>query len=503
MKILNTAQAMGASVDRLDAPSVEARPTAASALFVRAASRKCSPSPRTPRRRQALSAARAVAALAVWLCVGLVLGQTMTLSDSTKPVASPDGSKVVIIDRIFRIIDGEVQRYPSRLLVRVVDRGGTQTRQRRIDASQVRLLNPPRWIDNRWAAFTYNISKNANGVVYVDTETAEAIQLEFVQLRRRMAATDAVETELTSFDVTEYTTDVVRVSNITRRNRSVFPLFLRPLPPYDTSPLPWVFVEQVRAALRAYRGFLAQHKLRSLNVEEASESFAPEEKFLAALACVDGQPAALVCPMEAESPAAALEQVHFVRLDPDIELACLAETSSNGEDERTTPTLEDESDRLGRFREYRFTTRWRDENTALIEQEIFESEEQEPRREVLYALTLDGKLEKLASPHKVMEMTTMTETLANDAEISEELRVADPSRGEESTATQHLEQGEAKKPTPTAAPRPATTPRQQVTSTPPRRTRPATSSVSATRSQASPKRTPAKKTSPPPRRTSR
>jgi len=328
------------------------------------------------------------------------MAQVLTISDSTKPLASPDASRVIVVDRIFRVIDGEPERYPSRLLVRITDAGGTVTRQRRIDASQVRLLNPPRWIDNRWAAFTYNISKNANGVVYVDTLTAEALQIEFVELRRRMAATETIEVELTSFEVTEYGTEVVRVSNITRRNRSVFPLFLRPLPPYDTTPFPWVFAEQVRTAMRAYHDFLKQRAIRSLRIEEASESFAPEDKSMAALACSDNRPIALICPMEAESPAAALARVTIFQLDPDIDLTCAADLPASAADTPTSSTISEDSEKLGRFGEYRFCTSWRDENTALVEQEFFESEEQEPHREPLYALHPDGKMEKLAAPKK-------------------------------------------------------------------------------------------------------
>jgi hypothetical protein len=399
----------------------------------------------------------------LWGIVHLGMAQVLTISDSTKPLASPDASRVIVVDRIFRVIDGEPERYPSRLLVRITDAGGTVTRQRRIDASQVRLLNPPRWIDNRWAAFTYNISKNANGVVYVDTQTAEALQIEFVELRRRMAATETIEVELTSFEVTEYGQQVVRVSNITRRNRSVFPLFLRPLPPYDTSPFPWVFAEQVRTAMRAYHDFLTHRGIRSLRTEEASESFAPEDKSMAALACSDNRPIALICPMEAESPAAALARVVIFQLDPDIDLTCAADLPTSPADTPTSSTISEDTEKLGRFGEYRFCTTWRDENTALVEQEFFESEEQEPHREPLYALHPDGKMEKLAAPKKP-EASDTTGTVEADAASDSD---ADTTAPQGATTSANDATTSALAPTPTTAPRDATTSVAQATRKPP------------------------------------
>ncbi|MGC8740644.1 MAG: hypothetical protein ACP5UB_04220 [Candidatus Sumerlaeaceae bacterium] len=331
--------------------------------------------------------------------------QVRTVTDSTRPVASPDGKRTIVVDRIFRVVDGELERYPSRMLVRITEVGSTVTRQRLIDASQVRLLNPPRWLDDRWAAFTYNISKNANGVVYVDSASADALQLEFVALRRRMAGSDTIEVELTSFEVTDYGQRITRIPNVTRRNRSVFPLFLRPLPPYDTTPFPGVYAEQVRKAVKAYHDFLEKNKIRSLRLEEASESFSPEDKMLAVLSCVDGKPAALLCPLEAESPAAALERVHIFPLDPNISLTCLSDAGAAQADTPTSSTISEDSEVLGHFGEYRFRTSWKDEATALVEQEFFESEEQEPHREPLYALHLDGRIEKIAQA-KISEGAT-------------------------------------------------------------------------------------------------
>lgn len=355
--------------------------------------------------------------LLVLFASAVALAQVRTLTDSTRPVASPDGKKIVIVDRIFRVIDGELERYPSRMLVRISETGSTVTRQRLIDASQVRLLNPPRWIDTRWSAFTYNISKNANGVVYINSDTAEALQMEFVALRRRMAATDTVEVELTSFEVTHYGTRVVRIPNITRRNRSVFPLFLRPLPPYDTTPFPWVYAEQVMNAVTAFQEFLAKNKVSSLRVEEASESFAPEDKMLAALACVDGKPSAILFPLEAENAAAALERARLFSLDPEITLTCQADTAAQSGDAPTSSTINEDNEPLGHFGEYRFRTSWKDEATALVEQEVFESEEQEPHRIPLYALHLDGKIEKLGGP-KTADASTSA-ALANNMEVEE------------------------------------------------------------------------------------
>ncbi len=346
-------------------------------------------------------AAQWLAVAVLWAWAVCVWGQVRTIVESTRPVPSPDGSRMFVVDHISRIINGEPERYSGRMLVRVTDSQGTVTRQRRIEASQVRLINPPLWLDEHWAAFTYNVSKNANGVVYFNADSGEAVQVEFVAFTRRLAATDTVERELTSFDATLYAGRVLRVSNITRRGRSVFPLLLRPLPPYEINPFPLVFAEQVRAALYAYQEFLEKNKVSDLRLEEATESFNAEETHMAVLACVNDKPSLILATLQAENAADALSKVKVLELDSSLELTCLRDTpdggeQSNGLDSSAGETSDTEP--LGHFGEYRYRTQWRDSQTVLVQKEIFETEDQEPRQETLYEITLGGELRKVDVP---------------------------------------------------------------------------------------------------------
>lgn len=347
------------------------------------------------------SAAQWLAVAVFWAWAVCALGQVRTIVESTRPVPSPDGSRMFVVDHISRIINGEPERYSGRMLVRVTDSQGTVTRQRRIEASQVRLINPPLWLDERWAAFTYNVSKNANGVVYFNADSGEAVQVEFVAFARRLAATDTVERELTSFEATLYAGRVLRVSNITRRGRSVFPLLLRPLPPYEINPFPLVFAEQVRAALYAYQEFLEKNKVSELRLEEATESFNTEETHMAVLACVNDKPSLILATLQAENAADALSKVKLLELDSSLELNCLRDTpdgreQANGLESGAGETSDTET--LGHFGEYRYRTQWRDSQTVLVQKEIFETEDQEPRQEALYELTLGGELRKVEVP---------------------------------------------------------------------------------------------------------
>lgn len=329
----------------------------------------------------------------------VAFSQTRTSVESTRPAPSPDGSQVAVVDHIARIVDGEAERYSGKMAIRITDTQGTVTRQRRVDATQARIVNTPQWLDDQWCAYTYNISKNANGVVYLDTRSGKALQVEFVAVSRRMGATDTVETELTSLEATDYGESITKVSNITRTGRSVFPLLLRQLPPFDGNPFPIVFAEQVQMALDAYRAFLANRGIRTLRIEQASESFNAKETHLAALACTDGLPAVLIIPLQAENPAAAMAATKISLLDDDVQLSCQveypAETDTDAES-LSPPQVKPVE--LGQFGEFRFRTAWKDDTSVVVEKEIFETEEEESRKEPFFSVSLEGKLEKLARP---------------------------------------------------------------------------------------------------------
>ena len=89
--------------------------------------------------------------------------------ESSQAVKSPDGLYTVIVDRLMPVVDGSPERYSGRMVVRI-SAGDTSApvRQRFIEATQVRFLDQPIWLENsKWCAFVYNVAKNAFGLVYM------------------------------------------------------------------------------------------------------------------------------------------------------------------------------------------------------------------------------------------------------------------------------------------------------------------------------------------------
>ena len=112
--------------------------------------------------------------------------------ESTRPVTSPRGDLAVIVDRLATVVDGEPERYPGIMEVRIVDGEGKVVTRRRMASPQVRLIQKPVWLDNQWCGFSYNIAKNSYGMVYYDCVENRALQLEIVAPSRRMGATGKV-----------------------------------------------------------------------------------------------------------------------------------------------------------------------------------------------------------------------------------------------------------------------------------------------------------------------
>ncbi|MBX7246647.1 MAG: hypothetical protein K1X53_14215 [Candidatus Sumerlaeaceae bacterium] len=329
---------------------------------------------------------------------GIVVGlaglafAAQTKVETGKPVVSRDKSRMVAVDREFPVVEGELDRFSGRMIIRVTDSGGTTTQQRIVEASQVRLLQPPRWLDNQWTAFSYNVSKNANGVVYLDADGGSALQVEFVATSRRMGATNKVETELTALDVTEYKGKPQRLRNLVFGGGSVFPIYLKKLPAYANEPFATDFLADLRAGISAYRDFLKAHKLDGITLEQGSESFSPDESAAASLACAGGQPVVLIVSLKAASAKAALEKAGVGNLGAEIKLVCSIDTP---DDDDAGKPGDPKPDATSDFDRFRFVTSWKDNQTVLVEKEVFETEEEAPHKEALYSVTLDGKVSKL------------------------------------------------------------------------------------------------------------
>lgn len=334
---------------------------------------------------------------------------------STRAATSPDKSRQVMVDHLMPVVDGELDRFSGKMLVRVLDADGTTTLRRQVETSQVSVIQTPRWLSGRVAAFFYNIKKNANGTVFLDADSGEAVQVESVATSRRRAATGKTETELTSLEVVVYGRRSERVSNVTRAGRAVFPLVLKPFPQADNAPLPLPVYEDVRAALAAWKAFESRLGLDRFLVEVASESFSPDEKFAAVLACADGKPVLFVVPLGGASADDTLQATVMVPLGAEVVLNCVTDArDANGErkvDDEEPPMEE------GEFGGYRFSTAWKDAGTIQVVRETFETEDQPLQKEPLLEVTVAGQSRELPRTNAVPDATRRDDSATTAAPI--------------------------------------------------------------------------------------
>lgn len=306
-----------------------------------------------------------------WLAAAIItaaatpsFSQTESSVESTRAVASPDGKRTVVVDRFSPVVDGQAERFSGRMMLRVTSNDGLPARQRYIEASQARVIQPPVWLeDSGLCAFVYNVAKNSNGIVYFEPATNRAVQVEFVMPARHMAASGQIEQELTSLEITEFTeSETLKTRNIPWKGGSAFPLVIQPLPRFEGQPYGLDFYRQINAALGAYRDFLQKNSLEKLELEQASESFSADEKWLGLLACSPKASWALSVPLSMNDPAQVLSGSKAQRL-ADIPLSCSQTTDTQGE----MP-----------IHDSRFLTGWKGSATLLVLQETYDTESDEP-----------------------------------------------------------------------------------------------------------------------------
>jgi len=348
----------------------------------------------------------------ILLAAGVVPGAPESAGsqiESTKPVPSPDKSRSIVVDHILPITDGEPDRYSGKMVVRIVDAGGTVTQTRAIEASQARFVRPPVWLDDRWAAYNYNISKNAAGMVYVNADNAYTLVIEIVSAARRMGATNKTEFEIMNFDVYEYSNRTSHIRNLVRGMMSVFPLYIKLPPDFGSAPYPMEFFNELRGAMQAYNDLCTSRGVTGLILEQDSESFNNPETHAAALACADGKPALVIAPLKAPSAGAAMKAAVIAAIDPSISLACQTET---GEEAGEGPgAAAQKSDTAAPADRFRYLTSWKDDSTVLLEKEIFENEDEAPVKQPVLTVTVDGKVTKVA-PSAASEKKTPDKTPA-------------------------------------------------------------------------------------------
>lgn len=312
-------------------------------------------------------------AFVVAIALGSAVAQTDTRVESSRPVTSADGSKTVVVDRLTPIVDGEPERFSGRMLIRVTSGDGQPARQRYIEASQVRVVQPPVWLDgSRVCAFVYNVAKNSNGIVYYEPATNRALQVEFVMPARKMAASGKVEQELTSLEVTEFDKETLKIRNVPWKGGSAFPLVLNGLPAFSGSPYDAAFLGKLNASIRAYKQWLASNNLQSMEPEQASEAFSDDNKWLGMLACGrEGESYLVGVPLVSGEPETVLNSVKVAKVTG-VELSCAQHAA--GEDEEQPVS------------DHRFLTDWTTPTALQVIRESYDAESDEARATPMMSL---------------------------------------------------------------------------------------------------------------------
>jgi len=303
-----------------------------------------------------------------------VSARTDTQVESSRAVASPDGSRSVVVDRLTPVVDGEAERYSGQMLIRVVFNDGSPAKQRYIEASQVRVVQPPVWLgDSKICAFAYNIAKNSNGIVYFEPDTNRALQVEIVMPVRNMA-TGQAEQELTSFEVTEFTNETLKINNVPFHGGSAFPLVLGPLPAWQGKPYDLAFYNKLNQSLQAYKAFLARNSIKHLEPEQASESFSNDNKWLGLLACGGKDSFLLTVPLGLTQSTSVLDQAKMNKIG-NVELSCAHHAAG----EMSDTAMQDS----------RFLTKWSGPTAVQVIKESYNAETDEPV--ITPVLTFDVK----------------------------------------------------------------------------------------------------------------
>ena len=324
-------------------------------------------------------------AAGVILAVAPVSAQTDTRVESSRPVVSNDGKRTVVIDRLTPVVDGEAERFSGRMLIRVTSTDGSPARQRYLEASQVRVVQPPVWLDgSRVCAFVYNVAKNSNGIVYFEPETNRALQVEFVMPARKMAASGKVEQELTSLEVTEFDSKTMKIRNVPWKGGSAFPLVLDALPDFTGQPYDASFLKKLDTSITAYKQWLADNKLQHMDPEQASEAFSDDNNWLGLLACGhEGDSYLMGVPLKSGAPAEVLSAIKVASVKG-VELSCAQHTAG---DDSEAPVTDN-----------RFLTDWKSPSVLQVIKESYDAESDEAKTAPLMSLNVEtGALTDTAS----------------------------------------------------------------------------------------------------------
>lgn len=309
--------------------------------------------------------------------------------DATRAVASPDGKLRASVERLSTVRDAEPEAFSGRMIIRVTDATTKAiVKQRYVEASQVRLLEPPVWLNSGLCAFSYNIAKNARGMVYFEIASGKALQVELVSTARKMAASNKVEQELTSLDVTEHAVTVTRIQNITHQGGTAFPLRIKPLALDKPPPFGIEFVNELNSQLEQYRRLCASNGVKQIVAEQATESVSEDESKLAVLACADSKTALCIVPVSASNTSSTIS----LNLLEGVKLPC-----AEGTTEETEPVPQEHA---ATAQDFRYATSWKPDGTAVVEREVFDPNGENSSREPVFLVTPAGALQKVPPPEK-------------------------------------------------------------------------------------------------------
>jgi hypothetical protein len=313
--------------------------------------------------------------------------------ESTRPVLSPDGKQVLIVDHLMPIDEtGQKDEFSGLLKVRLssAERGTTMVRSRDIEAPRVRTVRAPQWLDNRWAVVEYSISRASRGVAYLDGASGRVVQLEIVTVTgggasERTEGNRTLPGGLAHFEVQDSMPDgtVSRVSSLTHGQASVFPIVIGSVTkageaatvrPDGTSAL-----DDVLTGMAAWETWKAKLEIPGAAVDQASESVSPDGKLMAALICTERGPRLVVMPISSKSPEDVFGGLGVVTLSPSIRLSCQDDGNTGG----------NEAGGEESFGESRYGTLWQGPDQVIIFRENFNSESDQPVRTNLLSAKLE------------------------------------------------------------------------------------------------------------------
>lgn len=313
--------------------------------------------------------------------------------ETLRPVASPDSTQVAFVDHLQpEVAPGERDITNGQLRLRIrLAKDPSIERIRDLEAPRIRALRAPEWMDTRWLAVEYDISRTSRGIAYLDTATGRVLQVEIVMTSPSEGAGRGDQNlTMTYYELTDTMPDGTGegIVSFARGNSVIFPLSIPTVPAKgqaaklreDGSS----HLDDILEAVQAWANYRSRNQLEQVSLDQASESIAPDESGLAGLVCTNLGSRFLVIPIGRAKPAEALALASLLPLPSKIRLNC-DESAGGSEPGQSQPASG------GHFGEQRHITTWLSPTTVQIIRETFANEGDRPDQVPVLQLDLNSQ----------------------------------------------------------------------------------------------------------------